>query len=95
MILLAREFETAGTGGELEAARKYVAGKRIRNVNFLDWITGEQKARALHDADVYLLASYHGEGMPNSLLEAMACGLSIITTDVGGIKDFFEPEKMG
>ena len=85
----------AGTGGELEAARKYVAGKRIRNVNFLGWITGEQKARALHDADVYLLASYHGEGMPNSLLEAMASGLSVITTDVGGIKDFFEPEKMG
>ncbi|MCB9048944.1 MAG: glycosyltransferase family 4 protein [Lewinellaceae bacterium] len=85
----------AGTGGELEAAKKYVADKGIRNVYFLGWITGEQKAQALYDADVYLLASYHGEGMPCSLLEAMATGQSVITTDVGGIKDFFEPEKMG
>ncbi|MCO6486793.1 MAG: glycosyltransferase family 4 protein [Phaeodactylibacter sp.] len=85
----------AGVGGELEPAKQYVADKGIRNVNFLGWISGEQKARALYDADIYLLASYHGEGMPNSLLEAMASGLSVITTDVGGIKDFFQPEKMG
>lgn len=85
----------AGVGGELEAAKQYVAEKGIRNVNFLGWISGEPKARALYDADIYLFPSYHGEGMPNSLLEAMACGLSVITTDVGGIKDFFQPGKMG
>ena len=85
----------AGTGGALEEAKQYVADKGIRNVNFLGWITGEQKAQALYDADIYLLASYHGEGMPCSLLEAMATGQSVITTDVGGIKDFFQPNKMG
>ncbi len=85
----------AGVGGELNAAKQYVADKGIPNVNFLGWISGEPKARALYDADIYLFPSYHGEGMPNSLLEAMACGLSIITTDVGGIKDFFQPEEMG
>ncbi|MCB0588697.1 MAG: glycosyltransferase family 4 protein, partial [Phaeodactylibacter sp.] len=85
----------AGVGGELEAAKQYVAEKGIKNVHFLGWISGKPKARALHDADIYLFPSYHGEGMPNSLLEAMASGLSVITTDVGGIKDFFQPEKMG
>ncbi|MCO6477331.1 MAG: glycosyltransferase family 4 protein [Phaeodactylibacter sp.] len=88
-------LNVAGTGGELEAAKQYVADKGIRNVNFMGWITGEQKAQALYEANIFLLASYHGEGMPCSLLEAMACGLPVVTTNAGGIKDFFQPGKMG
>lgn len=37
-------------------------------------------------ADVYVQTS-HREAMPLSILEAMAAGLPIISTDVGGIKD--------
>ncbi len=37
-------------------------------------------------SDVYVQAS-HREAMPLSVLEAMAAGLSIISTDVGGMKD--------
>jgi len=85
----------AGTGGALEEAKQYVADRGIQKVNFVGWISGKEKAKLLHQSKIYVLASYHGEGMPNSLLEAMASGLSIVTTDVGGIKDFFEPEKMG
>ncbi len=85
----------AGTGGELEKAKQYVAQKGIEKINFTGWISGQPKAKLLHQSDIYVLASYHGEGMPNSLLEAMASGLSVVTTDVGGIKDFFEPGKMG
>lgn len=38
------------------------------------------------DSDVYIQCS-HREAMPLSVLEAMATGLPIISTDVGGLKD--------
>lgn len=88
-------LKVAGSGGEFEAAKNYVAKKEMQGVELLGWITGEGKAKAFSDSDVYLLPSYHGEGLPCSILEAMATGLPVITTDVGGIKDFFEDKKMG
>jgi glycosyltransferase involved in cell wall biosynthesis len=43
----------------------------------------------LADADVYLSAS-HREGLPLSMLEAMASELPIISTDVGGCSDIVD-----
>lgn len=33
--------------------------------------------------------------MPNAVLEAMAFGLPVLTRPVGGLKDFFEDNRMG
>lgn len=42
--------------------------------------------------DIYLCAS-DAEGTPNPILEAMACGLPVITTDVGIVPQLFGPEQ--
>jgi glycosyltransferase involved in cell wall biosynthesis len=42
--------------------------------------------RLMSAADVFLLAS-HEEGFPNAVLEAMASGLPIVATDVGGVRE--------
>ena len=49
---------------------------------------------AFRKGDLYLFPSFH-EGMPTSVLEAMAFGIPVITRPVGGLVDFFENEKMG
>jgi glycosyltransferase involved in cell wall biosynthesis len=43
----------------------------------------------LHNFDIYCLPSYR-EGLPMSVLEAMSCGLPIITTDVPGCRETVE-----
>jgi glycosyltransferase involved in cell wall biosynthesis len=85
----------AGDGPERQAAEQLVAEKNIAGVQFLGYVEGEAKRRAYSTADIFVFPSSYGEGMPNAVLEAMAFGLPIITSPVGGIRDFFEDNRMG
>ena len=49
----------------------------------------------IHAADVVVLPSYYPEGLPRSLLEAMACGKAIVTTDTPGCRDAVDPGVNG
>jgi teichuronic acid biosynthesis glycosyltransferase TuaC len=52
-------------------------------VNFVGYKTHKELVRLYNEVDALILASSR-EGMPNVLLEAMACGTPVITTMVGG-----------
>lgn len=84
----------AGEGKELNSLQQYSEENNL-NVEFPGFVRQENKAQAFQKAHLYVFPSVHGEGMPNSVLEAMAFGLPVITTRVGGIPDFFEEGKMG
>lgn len=79
-----------GGDGEVEQVKETVRKVGLESsVNVLGWITGSNKTQLLEEADVYILPSYN-EGLPIAILEAMAYGLPVITTPVGGIPEAIE-----
>ncbi len=84
----------AGDGLELENVRKFVKEQNITDIIFKGYIKDEEKISTFKESHIYILPSYR-EGMPGSVLEAMAFGLPVITRDVGGLPDFFKNEENG
>lgn len=87
-------LRVVGSGNYLEETKKYCNDRKIDNIIFTGPLFGEDLKNEFINADLYILPS-HGEGMPTSVLEAMAFGLTVITRPVGGLVDFFENDKMG
>src|SRR5690606_13992678 len=50
--------------------------------------------RLLPNADVVAVASYT-EGLPNVVLEALAAGVAVVATSVGGIPELADPDSTG
>ena len=49
----------------------------------------------LNAADVYIYPSYYGEGIPRGILEALAVGLPVITTNMPGCRETVNPTING
>ncbi len=63
-------------------------------VQFLGFISQEDLPRHLNEADIFIRPSL-SEGQGISFIEAMAAGLPVIATPVGGIPDFLKEGETG
>lgn len=63
-------------------------------VNFIGFIAHEELPKYLWSSDIFIRPS-RSEGMGNSFIEAMAAGLPVIATPVGGIVDFLKNGETG
>jgi len=86
------ELFIAGEGKDFK--RLQTLTQETQEIHLLGYVEGEAKTTLFRECDLYLLPSY-SEGLPISVLEAMAFALPIITTAVGGLKSFFIDETMG
>lgn len=84
----------AGDGKELPNVRKYIVENNVCDVKILGRVSGKNLVETYKNSDLFFFPSY-GEGMPTSVLEAMAFGLPVFTRSVGGLVDFFIDGKMG
>ena len=95
---LRREFpalrvEIAGSGPQREKLEGAVAHAGLgEQVKFLDWI--DDLASVLPRWDVFVMPSLE-EGFPIAALDAMAAGLPVVATSVGGVPELIEDGKTG
>ena len=74
--------------GSQETSLKALAADSDR-VDFRGTLPNEELPELLNRAEVFVLPSQY-EGNPKALLEAMACELPVIGTDVSGIRDVIQ-----
>lgn len=80
--------------GELRGSLEKHARKQGTIVNFMGMVPNSELPDILNRYQYYTLPSYF-EGMPKTLLEAMACGCVCIGTDVEGINEVIKTEING
>ena len=83
----------AGDGPERECLRHQIASLRVEDsVRLIGHVVDPREVYAA--ADVFVLSST-SEGLPNSLLEAMACGVPVVATAVGAVPSVVTDENNG
>ncbi|MES2474705.1 MAG: glycosyltransferase family 4 protein [Verrucomicrobiota bacterium] len=87
-------FTIAGDGPALEELKLRAGELGLSGVEFTGYVHGPGKARCFADADAFCFLSYT-EGMPNAVLEAMAMGLPLVSSDAGGLKDILTDDVTG
>jgi glycosyltransferase involved in cell wall biosynthesis len=88
-------LDIVGDGPEREAligqAHRLGVSGRVR---FLGWLDRDALPAHFQAADAFAFPS-RDEGMPNAVLEAMACGLPVIATDVRGLAEVVVDGRSG
>lgn len=89
------ELTLVGDGIERKSLEELARQMGIADrVVFAGFASQEGVRDYLIQSDVFILPSF-AEGVPVSLMEAMACGIPVIATYVGGIVELIEPDKTG
>jgi glycosyltransferase involved in cell wall biosynthesis len=83
-FFFAGAWEDATFEREVRGLAETIDGRRIK---FLPPVTGQEKEELLSSAWVLLFPVVRGEGHPRIVLEALAAGVPVVTTDRATIRD--------
>ncbi len=75
-----------GGGPQEREARRYVATRRLRGVEFVGRVSDDERDQLFRTADVYVSPATGRELFGIVLLEAMAAGAPIVASDIHGYK---------
>ena len=89
------EFVIGGEGELKGEVEQYLAeGNLNSKARFVGWIPHDELPDYLNKLKLLVLPSYT-EGLPNIILEAMACGTPVLATPVGGVPDVIKDGETG
>jgi len=84
-----RLFVVGPDDNYLNTLNQHIKERKVKNIKIIEGLYDEDKLKALAAADVFILPSIY-DCSPNSMLEACAAGLPIITTEQNGLRDIVE-----
>ena len=85
---LSATLDIVGDGPERERVEAAAAEASVRSqITFHGWQPVARVMQVLGQSDVFLLTSNY-EGMPIAIMEALACGCSVVSTRVSGVEDY-------
>ncbi len=88
-------FLIIGTGELENKIKEDIHNKGLNNnVKFIDWVSQEQIPGYYNQLRILVLPSYT-EGLPNVIIEGMACGTMILANRVGSIPDIIADGETG
>lgn len=88
-------FVICGGGSLVDEVRRIVRAKGIEtHVELMRWVAHEDLPGYLNELKLLVLPSFT-EGLPNIMLEAMACGAPVLATTVGAIPDIIKDRQTG
>lgn len=94
------DFYFAGTGSLEEDVKKFT--KKLSNVHYLGVVDSKSLPLYYSTADILLVPSLvktqrptFEEGVPRVIIEAISCGLPVLGTDNGGVKEVIELGDIG
>jgi glycosyltransferase involved in cell wall biosynthesis len=92
------KFKICGVSGNEEIIgiikKKYNGATDFIDIEFLGKLSADDLVKQLCNSNFYVHPSYI-ENSPNSICEAMALGMPIIATNVGGVSTLIEDEQEG
>ena len=80
-------------GGNSKKYYKQIEALKITGINVIEQIPNIEVANYLKNSDLFILFSNY-ENLPCVIIESFACGTPVISTNVGGISEYF-PKNFG
>lgn len=85
-------FELVLAGGA-RGAEKRILKQQAPQVRILDYVQDPAELRRLYNQAALVWLPAFWEGMPNAVLEAMACGRPVLAHSVGGVTDLLQERR--